>query len=221
MATQILTWAEFLASIKAEGDVNDTTEDVWLLTTANEILTEICASATESLRDLMIDTTVAIAGVNGITFPGIYLGKIFSVFYQKFAAGLYSRRWDITDVTGVISPAPIENATEAYTAKQTNTAAVPEVQLVFYPIGSGVVGDKIQIIANGFQHITADATLLPYVSFYPFLRRSLLQRLQIKRDTATELVKSWQPLMQSGAVAAGIGTINDGNKVSDDSQKTT
>lgn len=207
---QILSWAEMLVILKSEGDLNDTSEDTNLLTWANEILAEI-AGSTEHIRDFRIDQVTILANASTVDIDGFYIREIEQVYYQKFAAGVFVRRWDIREQHTPIYPAPIVGATDSYTVKQTNTTTTPRLTLTLYPIASGVVADKIQLIATVYPKIIDDTTLLPFVSLYPMLKRSVLQRLQMKRNLAPERIDTYKDGIARAATAAGISSKDNGD----------
>lgn len=200
----IKTWTEFLTEVKLEAKVQDTQDDANILNIANEVLVEICSS-TSNLRDLRVDEVVVLAGTSTVDYTTVYLHEIEQVYYQKFSAGVFSRRWELTEANGKVIPPPITGP-DAYTVATTTTLTTPKSTFTLYPIASGTVGDKLQVVGTGFKYITDANSTMPYVSFYPMIKRSILQRLQIKRNIDPNLIQMMDGSIERATSAAGLGS---------------
>jgi hypothetical protein len=209
---QILTWALFLAQLKREAALENNEEDTMMLGIANELLVEICAN-TENLRDVRIDVTTPIATAGFLDLPNYYLHEVEQVYYQMWGGGSLLRQWAITEEAGMVCPAPVEGKPNSYVMTYIPDLVTfnPSYRFTFNPLGSGTVADKVRVIASGIPTIVGVDTVMPYVSFYPMLQRSILQRLQMKRNKDPEKTKQWEPLITRAAQAAGLGSRDDGN----------
>ncbi len=182
---QIMTGAEFLARIKREAKIVDTSEDTLILELLNELLTLAC-TADRNLREFQIDQTWAIAGTSSITIDTVYLGRLEYVFYQQMSGGSVTKEWVIKEISEVIPLAVVANRPTAFTFKQAPPSAssiVPTYTMTFHPSGQGVIGDRIRIIGVGFKSVAnLNTDTLPWVSLYPYLITGIIERLMIKRQ---------------------------------------
>lgn len=190
MSAPVLTSAEYLASIKLEAKIGDTSEDQTILDLTNEALIEAASLFPEN-RGLNVDELHDVSTAFGVIIASvasgspIFLTNILQVYYQKFTVGVFTREWDLSEVGGIVYPSPIEGTPSAYTIKQQKIA-IPFFQyiLTFSPTNSGIAGDKIRIIGTGVRIFTAFDTNNQFdmVDLLPFVKRSVLHRLMIKKN---------------------------------------
>lgn len=211
MANLFLTFTEFLAAIKVEAQLNDTSCDTLILNLTNEILVEI-VSSTKNLRDFEIDQDFDIANSSDTNLLGFYFAEIRQIYYKRYNVAIppvLQNRWTLAEQGGLVCPV-IHGANGypyCYTLRnQVVNQTDPNFQLIFYPVGSAFTHDKIQVIGTAFKFISGGADLMPYSAVYPMLTRSILQRLQIYRNKGKDNTSQWDGLIQRAATGVALGT---------------
>lgn len=215
MATnQFLTFTEFLAQIKLEAMINDTSYDLLIQQLTNECLTEIISN-TRDLRDFALNVEFPILTVATTPILDYYWANIDQVYYQYVPADTTpQQRYALTEQKGIIEPLLVRFLDKPNSYSLINTTAAsnsPSYLMTFYPKSRARTTDLIEIVGTGFKHIVNAADLMPYNSVYPALTRSILQRLQITRNKGLESVKQWDGPIQRALTGASQGTKEVGN----------
>lgn len=208
----IKNWSEFRNELRDELKIQGDVEDNYLLATANEVLAEICSS-TSNLRDLRFDVLQAFAVTGTVTLSGTYIHEIEQVYYQKFNAGVFQQEWELTEMNGLIVPPPIAGP-DSYVVFNNSTGGTIEFVFNVGPTNLATAGDKLRVVGTGYKYITDITSQMPYVSFYPMLKRSILQRMQIKRNVDPQKIQVVEPSIQRAQTAAGMGSQDkEGNTI--------
>lgn len=208
--TRVLTWAQFLADLKTELNTQDDSEDGLLLSLANEALTQMAQSG-KDLREFGLDETLNINAVP-LLVSTLAIANIERVYYHKYTAGVFTLRWDLTEQSGIVGPAPVSGGTNCYTIKtEANGADNPRYTFTFYPLNSAVINDKIQIVGTGFSLIVDGTTLMPYFSLYPWIKLTVIERFKVHRNESAEKVKTVTDMVNRSGSMAAVGTADKGS----------
>jgi hypothetical protein len=90
--------------------------------------------------------------------------------------------------------------------------ATVETTIIFYPIASARIDDRIQIVGTGFKYITDINSYLPYFNIYPWLKMNIMERYATKRNLDPQKIALISKMLdRSGAIAAASTNDVDGD----------
>lgn len=205
--TALHTYGEFLARVKLEAKLNDSSEDSLILSLVNECLTILCGMDDYKIDFRLNEVLYPVLNPSTTDLTNIFIDEIKQIIYLYRVGGVNKGAWELTESNDVPSTPANEDAvalqpSQYKIAPITIAANQIDWKLTFLPYASASTNSLIDIIATGFKTIVDSNSIIPAKSCYAALVTMVLQRLQIKRNAAPSTIQALQQVNEQAVVSS-------------------